>query len=174
MAKRILVTYTSKYGATKKYAEWISAALNADCMDTKTIAPGVLDTYDVVVHGGGLYAGGIAGWKWILKHRRENVILFTVGLADPACTDYSAILNKNIRPELRKEMKVFHLQGGIDYQQLTPVHRVMMRAMKSSIQRKPEAERDAEDKEFLRLYNQAVHFEDPHAIAPLVAYAQSM
>ena len=42
---------------------------------------------DVIIHGGGLYAGGLCGINTIVKHfdviSDKQIILFSCGLADP-------------------------------------------------------------------------------------------
>lgn len=174
MPEKILVAYTSKYGSTRKYAEWIASVLNADLLAAHTVDPKVLSQYDVIIYGGGLYAGGIAGVKLVTQNPCKNLIVFTVGLADPNSTDYSEIINKNFTPELLTKTKFFHLRGGIDYKKLGPVHKVMMAMMKRMIQRKPESERESDDKEFLATYNSTVNFEDKRTIDSLIAYVKSI
>lgn len=174
MSKKILVAYTSKYGSTRKYAEWIASALNADLFPSQTVKVKTLSQYDVVIYGGGLYAGGIAGVKLVTHNPCKNLIVFTVGLADPHTTDYSTIINKNFTPGLLAKTKFFHLRGGIDYKKLSPVHKVMMAMMKSMIQKKPESEREAEDKEFLDTYNSKVNFEDKQTIDSIIAYVKGL
>lgn len=173
MPKKILVAYTSKYGSTRKYAEWIALALAADLSAASEIKPKVLSQYDVVIYGGGLYAGGIAGVKLVTQNPCANLIVFTVGLADPNTTDYGDIINMNFTPELLAKTKFFHLRGGIDYKKLSPIHKVMMAMMKSMIEKKPESEREA-DKEFLDTYNSKVNFEDEGTINPLIAYVHGL
>ncbi len=172
MPKKILVAYTSKYGSTRRYAQWLAAALDADLSAARAVKPAALGQYDLVVYGGGLYAGGIAGAELVTRHPCKNLVVFTVGLANPQITDYSAIINKNFTPELASKTKFFHLRGGIDYKKLGPIHKVMMSMMKKMIQKKPEAERDAEDNEFLNTYNATVSFEDQQTIGPIVAYVK--
>lgn len=174
MSKKILVAYVSKYGSTRKYAEWIASALNADLFAAHMVGPDILNQYDVVIYGGGLYAGGIAGIKLVTQNPCKNLIVFTVGLADPNSTDYSVIINKNFTPELLANTKFFHLRGGIDYKKLSPVHKVMMAMMKRTIERKSEFEREADDKEFLDTYNSKVNFDDERTIAPVIAYVNDL
>jgi len=174
MTKRILVAYTSKYGSTRKYAEWIAAALNTDLLAAQKVDPRTLGQYDVVIYGGGLYAGGIAGVKLVTQNPCKDLIVFTVGLADPNSTDYSAIINKNFTSELLAKTKFFHLRGGIDYKKLGPAHKIMMAMMKGMIQRKPESEREADDKEFLDTYNSKVNFENKGTIDPVIDYVKGL
>ncbi len=91
--KRALVIYSSKYGTTKQYAEWIAHELGAQAVPAGNVKPESLLEYDTVVYGGGLYAGGIAGVELVARNPCKKLVLFTVGLADPNTTDYSAILN---------------------------------------------------------------------------------
>lgn len=174
MKSKILVTYTSKYGSTRKYAEWISQELQADLVAAGTIGSNTLSQYDVVIYGGGLYAGGIAGVRLVTQNTCQNLIVFTVGLADPGSTDYRAIINKSFPPKLLEGMKIFHLRGGIDYQKLSPVHKVLMAMMKRRTEKKPESELNAEDQEFLATYNAKVSFEDKQTIEPIITYVKGL
>lgn len=171
---KIIVIYKSKYGATKQYAEWIAEALDAELREAKAVKPESLGAYDVVIYGGGLYAGGIAGVKLVTQNTLKNIVVFTVGLADPAVTDYSEIRQKAFTPELASKVKLFHLRGGVDYKRLGFVHKLMMRMMKNMIQKKSESERTPDDKEFLNTYGAQVDFASKDSIAPLVAFVQTL
>jgi hypothetical protein len=114
MAK-IAVIYKSQYGTTKQYAQWIAEALEARIFEASDIKPAQLMDFDVVIYGGGLYAGGVIGAKLVTKNPCKALVLFTVGLADPKITDYSEIIGKTLSPEQLAKTKVFHFRGGVDY-----------------------------------------------------------
>jgi hypothetical protein len=103
--KKTAVIFSSKYGTTQKYATWISEELGADLFDKASVKPSQISYYDIIIYGGGLYAGGISGIKFILKNKPKKLIVFTVGLANPATTDFSAILKKNFDAALLKFVK---------------------------------------------------------------------
>ena len=63
-----VVVYKSKYGSTKKYAEWIAEELKCDIFDMKNITVDFLLKYDVIIYGGGLYAEIINGLYIITKN----------------------------------------------------------------------------------------------------------
>ena len=175
MNEKILITYTSKHGSTQKYAGWIADALGAGICPASKVKPDMLSQYDIVVHGGGLYAGGVAGLKRITENNLcKNLVVFTVGLADPASTDYSDIIKRNLSQELLAKTKIFHLRGGIDYTQLGPVHKIMMAMMRRMILKKPESERKDDDAEFLENYNKKVNFEDKQTIDPILSYVKNL
>ena len=171
----IAVVYRSKYGTTKQYAEWIAEALGAMLFESRTLKTDRLNDFDMVIYGGGLYAGGISGINLVTKNPCKNLIIFTVGLATPENTDYSEILEKSLSSEMRQATKVFHLQGGIDYKKLGVAHKAMMAMMmtmtKKAVAKKKETEISNDDKELLTTYGKKVDFTSKENILPLVEYA---
>ena len=173
----IAVIYKSYYGTTKQYAEWIAEALDAQLFEASSIKPTQLMNFDVVVFGGGLYAGGIIGVKLVTENPCNSLIVFTVGAADPDTTDYSAILSKNFTQDLLPKVKVFHLRGGIDYAKLSIVHKGMMAMLKSMTSRtlkKSGAEASEEDKVFLESYGGKIDFTNRETIKPLIDYVRAI
>ena len=63
-----IIIYKSKYGSTKKYAEWLAEATGFDCVELSNFSAKDLGKYDTVVYGGGIYASGIAGISFIKKN----------------------------------------------------------------------------------------------------------
>lgn len=172
--KNIAVIYKSIYGATKEYATWIAEELGAELLEQKAVSPADLQKYDLVIYGGGIYASGISGVGLVMKNPVKNLIVFTVGLANPETTDYTELLEKNIPPELREKVKVFHLRGGMDYKKLSLVHRGMMAMMKKmTVDKKPKNEFTEDDKLFLETYGGSAQFIDRSTITPLVEYAKN-
>jgi hypothetical protein len=127
-----------------------------------------------VIYGGGLYARGILGVKLVAKNPCKNLVVFTVGLADPQNTDYASILNKNFPPGGTQPLKVFHLRGGIDYRKLGFVHCVMMAMLRKKVAKKAGEERTGEDEAFLATYGGGVDFSDRSSIFPLVEYVRAI
>lgn len=56
-----IILYQSKYGATKKYAQWLSEETGFPCVETKQARISDVLEYDTILLGGGIYASGIAG-----------------------------------------------------------------------------------------------------------------
>jgi menaquinone-dependent protoporphyrinogen IX oxidase len=46
---KILVTYATRYGSTREYAEWIAADLGADIRPQEAVRAADLGAYDVIV-----------------------------------------------------------------------------------------------------------------------------
>ena len=170
----MVVVYKSKYGKTKQYAEWIAKALGAPIFENAEITPQELAEHDIVIYGGGLYAGGIDGIKLVTKNQCKALVVFTVGVADPAVTDYAEILNRAFTPAQLAATKIFHLRGGIDYSRLSLPHRAMMAMMKRIIEKKPPEKRGSDDMGVLETYGKNVDFSSEKTIAPLVEHVRGI
>ena len=63
-----IILYKSKYGATKKYAEWIAERTGFSCIRTEEADIKRLSEFDTIILGGGIYASGIAGLSFLKKN----------------------------------------------------------------------------------------------------------
>ena len=62
-----VILYQSKYGMTRKYAQWLFDATHFDLLEMKQAKGTDLSRYEVIVFGGGIYASGIAGLNALKK-----------------------------------------------------------------------------------------------------------
>ena len=179
---KCLVTYASKYGSTKKYAQWIAEALACDIRDSRDVSRTLLEQYDVIIHGGGLYAGGLSGIHTIVKNfdaiSGKEIILFSCGLADPGDLEnvahIEASLAKVLKPEMSGKIKQFHLRGGIDYAALSPIHKAMMAMLRRTMLQKGYQNLRPEDQLMLDTYGKVIDFSDRDTILPLLDYVASL
>ena len=179
---KCLVTYASKYGSTKKYAQWIAEALSCDLRDSKAVNGTFLAQYDIIIHGGGLYAGGLSGINTIVKNFNaisgKEIILFSCGLADPKDPENAAHIEaglaKVLTPEMSRKIKQFHLRGGIHYAELGPIHKAMMAMLRKAMLQKGYDNLRPEDQLMLDTYGQVVDFTDKDTIQPLLDYVRSL
>lgn len=173
---KIAVVYRSKYGSTKKYAQWIAEEARADLYECSQVDINKLMEYHTIIYGGGLYASGIAGVPIITKNynllKDKRIIVFTVGLASTDDEEiFTPIIKKNFpSEEMRENIKFFHLRGGIDYKKLGIVHKSMMAMLKTMISRKDTNELSDDDKELLATYGGKVDFTDKNTIKPLISF----
>lgn len=179
---KCLVTYGSKYGSAKQYAQWIAEELACDLRDIRDVSGDVLSQYDVIIHGGGLYAGGLSGIGTIVKNYEaisgKEVILFSCGLADPMDAENVAHIEagvaKALKPEMRQKWKQFHLRGGIDYARLSLIHKAMMAMLRKTMLQKGYENLRPEDQLMLDTYGKVVDFSDRSTIVPLIDYVKSL
>jgi len=179
MAK-VLVMYFSKYGTTKKYAQWIAEELNGDIFDIKKINQDILKNYDTIILGSALYAGNIGGLNVIknnyVKIKDKKIVIFTCGVADYSKTENINAIKDRIINELpqkiNENIKIFYLRGGINYKKLSFLHKIMMFLMKQMIMKKESEEHNEENKEFLETYGKAIDFTNKNNINDLINYCK--
>lgn len=173
---KMVVIFESKYGSTKRYAQWIAEALSCPVFERKKFNLQDLMHYDTVLYGGGLYAGGVSGIKLITQNWQllcgKNVILFTCGIADPADPEnvrhIRESLEKALSSEMLEKLHIFHLRGGIDYARLSFVHKSMMAMLRKMLLKKEEQDLSQEDKQLLETYGTRIDFTDRKSIQPLI------
>lgn len=115
-----VVMHSSKYGATTRYAEWIAEELGGESGPVPTYSsadalrdPGLWEDADVLVLGVGLKGDTMRAADLIAALPPERVVLFTVGIQDPATTDYS-VIDAQLPEGLQGSGRVFHLRAHVD------------------------------------------------------------
>ena len=93
------VIYNSQTGFTKKYAEWISKAVGADCFELGTAKRHNFDRYDTIVFGGWACAGKIHKISWFKsnmdKWADKTLIAFCTGGTPAESPEIENFLNNN-------------------------------------------------------------------------------
>ena len=171
-----VVIYGSCYGSTQAYAEYIAQELSCPAVSAKEVTRADVEGRELIVFGGGAYAGSIAGAKRAAKLEKyfgqAKLLCFTCGLADPAKAktqdEARALLNKAF--PLHAGMPVFCLRGNMDYARLSAGHRAMMAMLIAFLKRKKE--RSEEDEQLLATYGEKVEFLDLSTAQPLIAAAK--
>lgn len=167
---KTVVVYKSKYGNTKKYAEWIAKELGVKLLEHKGIKVDDLMKYDTIIYGGGLYAGGIAGFSFIKKNysklKDKHIVVFAVGSSSERSEVIQAIKTQNLTGEMKDKVNIFFCRGGLDYPKMTKRDRFMMWMLKQAIQRKKEKDSDMEG--ILATYGKKVDFTHRKYIRPLI------
>ncbi|MCR4924981.1 MAG: flavodoxin domain-containing protein [Clostridiales bacterium] len=105
---KTLVTYQSKTGFTKKYAEWISEELNSDLKEIKQVSEKDIANYDIVIHGGWIMGGVINGFNKIMKLNPKKLIVFGVGYTPKDKVDIEQLKQANNLGET----PFFYYEGG--------------------------------------------------------------
>ena len=171
-----IVIYKTKYGATKKYAEWIAEELGCDMVDAKKIKIDDILKYDTIVYGGGLYAEIINGVHMLTKNmdklKDKKIAVFTTGLTPVDCRDYydKMVIEKNFKLGVPENVKLFNYVGKMIVNELSLVHRTALKTLKKIMQGK-ENPTDME-KLLIELCDADGDFCDKEAIGELIEYVR--
>ena len=174
---RSLVIYSSKTGFTKKYAKWLAEDLPADIVDVTKATIDMPEGYDTVIYGGGLYAIGIDGVKYIKQNigklKNKKVIVFATGISPSGDEVVNAVRNHNFTIEEQKYLRLFYLRGGFDYNKLSFFYKVIMTFLKWKLKMKSKQKLTPDEKGMLASYDKPVDFTRRENMEKIIAYVNS-
>ena len=112
-----VILYQSKYGAAKRYADWLSEATGFPCIETKTADIHEIAKYDTIILGGGIYASGIAGLSFLKKNisklAGKKIIVFCCGASPYEEKALEQIKEHNLKDGL-SDIPLFYCRGAWD------------------------------------------------------------
>lgn len=145
---KMVVTYNSKTGFTKQYAEWIGEALGCEVIQFKKLKS--VAEYDLVIHGGWVMGGMITGLQNIQKLNPKQLVAFGVGFTE----DDSYVETVKTTNQLQ-DIPTYYFLGGTHPKKMNFFMRTMVKAATG---------RPVED----------VDLSKKESIQPLVEYVKSM
>ena len=169
-----VIIYGSQYGTTKKYADELGRRTGIEVKNFEDISD--INIYDTIIYFGALYAGGVMGMKKTLAKlslvEDKNIIIATVGLADPTDVENTNTIKRGIKNQLSKglfhQAHIVHLRGGIDYSALRLKHKTMMAMLYKKVIGLPEEKKTAEVKAMIETYNKQVDFIDYNRLDEII------
>lgn len=167
---KILVIYKSKYGASTRYTNWLKEKLNCDVFSLNTFN-GSFDGYDRIILVGGIYAGGIAGLKYLKKHRNvladKKVFIFAVGAGPYDEGTITKLKDQNLS-KLSFHAKLFYGRGIYDEKKMNFIHRTMCRTLRKSLAKKDPSEFEPWMQTLVQATDEGYDWTDPKYLLPLI------
>lgn len=134
-----IILYQSKYGSTKKYAQWLEEATGFEVMEVKKAKADTINDYDTVVLCGAVYASGIAGVSYLRKNKNmlagKRTAVFCVGASPYDEKALREIKEHNLKEDL-KEIPMFYGRGAWDEEGMTFTDRTMCRMLQKAVGKK--------------------------------------
>jgi len=131
--ENIVVIYQSKYGATKKYAEWLAEELSSNIIETKQADIEQVAKYDTIILGGGIYATGIAGVSFLKKHYEKLKGKRIVAPYDEKAM--TAIKERNFKDKLNK-IPCFYCRGAWNEKSMSWKEKTLCNILKKAVAKK--------------------------------------
>lgn len=168
---KALIIYKSKTGFTKWYAEVIAKETEGDLIDFMDVSAEKMSEYDVVVYGGGLYAGMINGYKkakeMFEKSTAKRFILFaTGGTPNEATKEIAEVWNHNLSAEELKTIPHFYMQGGICYEKMSFPNKAIMKMISKMLSKKKD--KDSVEEGFAQAIQSSYNITSEEYAKPLI------
>ena len=166
-----IILYTSKYGATKRYAEWLAEETGFDCIETRKAKIEDVKQYDAILLGGGIYASGIAGLSFLKKNidrlRGKKVIVFCDGASPYEETAFQQIVAHNLKDSLAG-LPCFYCRGAWDPDTMSLTDRTLCRMLQKAVAKKKPEDCEIWEKALLEAGDQKHDWTDRSYLAPVL------
>lgn len=172
---KTIVIYKSKTGFTEKYAKWIAEELKCEVASIEKVSKNNLKEYNLVIYGGGLYAGNIGGLKKIKKRLAENsqvkLVVFATGATPVGAEEViNTTWKSNLTEEELKTIPHFYMQSGLNYEKMGFFDRMMMRAFSKMLSKKED--KTAEEAGTQLAITKSHDISSREYITPLIQYVK--
>lgn len=176
MSKGIIL-YQSKYGATKKYVDWLVEETSYDCMETKGAKLVHVQEYDVIVLAGGVYASGIAGFQFLKKNiinlSNKKIAVFAVGASPYDEKAIGQIREMHFKDAL-SDIPLFYGRGAWDEEKMTFGHRTLCKMLQKAVAKQNPDEYEPWQKALMSAVGEKCDWTDKKYLEPLLKYLGNM
>lgn len=172
-----LVVYESSFGSTQAYAEMIGKRLDAPIKKMSQTDTADIDAVQLIIIGTCLLGGELLDYEKIRQffttYPNKQWILFTVGLSNPAFTNFEQLFKNLFEESLPEKLTVFHFRGQIRYKRLSFMYQRTHKAetMRTSVDTLP---LDEHEKELIEREGTTVDTADFEDIQPLITFVHNL
>ncbi len=167
-----IILYQSKYGATKKYADWLSEETGYSVKETKKTKLSDLQNYDVIILGGGIYASGISGLSFLKKNldalREKKIIVFCVGASPYDESALKEIIKHNMKDGL-SDIPCHYCRGAWNMDAMNIVDRNLCKMLRKAVGKKNPEDYEIWEKALMEAGDGNCDWTDKKYIAPILA-----
>ncbi|MDH7460546.1 flavodoxin domain-containing protein [Chitinophagaceae bacterium 26-R-25] len=137
-----LIIYTSKYGATQQYAEWLGEMLQLTVKPSTDITEEELSKYDFILLGTPVYFGTFKLKAWLVHNVRyllhKKLFFFIVSATGSQDKEICArFIEQNVPAELKPYCQFYFLPGQVIHQRLSFRDKLILKLV-AGVQRDPE------------------------------------
>lgn len=170
-----VILYQSKYGATKKYADWLSAETGFSCIETKKASVSEIAKYDVIVLGGGIYASGIAGLSFLKRNidalNRKKIVVFCCGASPYEEEAFQEIVKHNMKGKLA-EVPCYYCRGAWDMDSMSFTDRTLCSMLRKAVAKKNPDEYEIWEKALMAAGDAPCDWTDKTYLNPILEFIQ--
>ena len=166
-----VILYQSKYGATKKYASWLSEETGFSIVETKKAKIEDIEKFDTIVLGGGIYASGIAGVSFLKKNievlKNKRIIVFCVGASPYDEKDFLEVVHHNMKDKLCS-IPCFYCRGAWNMDEMSIIDRNLCKMLRKAVAKKKTEELENWEKALAAAGDGSCDWTDREYIKPIL------
>ncbi len=166
-----IILYRSKYGAAKKYAEWISEETGFECIETGNADIKKVAGYDTIILGGGIYAMGIAGLSYLKKNigklSGKKIIVFCCGASPYEEEAVKQLVSYNMKDVL-SGIPCFYCRGSWDMDKMSFKDRTLCNMLRKAVAKKDPNKLEVWEKALMEAGESKCDWTDKKYIEPII------
>lgn len=166
-----IVLYRSKYGATKKYAEWIAEETGYDIKDITKTSKKDIENYDVLILGSGVYAMGISCLSFLRKNpdliKNKKIYVFCDGASPYSEEAFEAVKSHNMKDDL-KDIPMYYFRGGWDMDSMSFMDRSLCKMLQKAVAKKNPSDYEIWEQALVEAGTDKCDWTDKSYIQPLL------
>ena len=171
-----IVLYQSKYGAAKKYAEWISEETGFGCIELKKAGIKQTADHDTLVLCGGIYASGISGLSFLKKNigrlSGKKILVFCCGASPYDEGAFEQIRNHNMKEALA-EIPLFYGRGSFDMEAMSFTDRTLCGMLRKAVAKKAPEDLEVWEKALMEAGGSKCDWTDRKYVEPVIGYIKT-
>ncbi len=168
-----IILYQSKYGTTKRYADWLAEETGFPCIETRKADINEIIKYDTVILGGAIYASGIAGLSFLKKNIHKlagkKIVLFCCGASPYEENAFRQIREHNLKDNL-SGLPLFYCRGAWNMDAMTFGDRTLCKLLRRATAKKDPADYEVWEKALMAAGDDKCDWTDKKYIEPILEY----
>ena len=166
-----VILYTSKYGATKRYADWLAEETGFDCIETKNAKVKDVMQYDTIILGGGIYASGIAGLSFLKKNIGQlggkKIIIFCNGASPYEEDAFQQIVEHNLKDAL-SDLPCYYCRGAWNMDSMSFKDKTLCKMLQKAVAKKDPKDYEVWEKALMVAGSEKCDWTDKAYIEPIL------
>ncbi len=171
-----IIVYKSKYGATKRYAEWLAEETHYDLTEVSKAKIKQVSQYRNIILCGAIYASGIGGVSFLKKNFKildnKNIAIFCVGASPYDEKSFGEIKSRNLNG-LPQNIPVFYGRGAWDESKMKFIDRMLCKLLKKMVIKKDPSTYEPWEAALVNAFGKTCDWTDKKNLLPLIAAAQT-
>lgn len=175
MTNKGIILYQSKYGSTKRYAQWLQEITGFDLIETKKADIKKVMNYNMIILGGGVYASGILGFSFIKKNidtlKNKKIVVFCVGASPYDEKAYNQVKEMHFKNKL-KDIPLFYCRGAWDMENMSMIDRNLCKMLQKAVSRQNPDTYEPWQKALMCVGKDKCDWTDKEYLNPLIKYIE--
>ncbi len=167
-----IIIYKSKYGATKKYADWLAEDIKYDLIEVSKAKTKQASQYQNIILCGAIYASGISGLSFLKKKitalSNNNIAIFCVGASPYDENAFNAIRSHNLKYKLQN-IPIFYGRGAWNESKMKFIDRTLCKMLQKVVSKKDPSTYELWEKALVNAFGKTCDWTDKIYLEPLIA-----